>query len=156
MHSGAAALPSFEAERRRRARRRRQASLRWGLAFVVALGLSVVVSEFSPVRLVMGLPGVTSYLAGTLPTLRPSHLAGDLAEWYWGLGRWLLLLLDTVVIAFVGTLLGMAGALALCFHGSSAMARGRASYHLSRRVFDVARTVPELVYALMFVYALCS
>src|SRR5262249_52125330 len=84
---------------------------------------------------------------------RPSHLPADLAEWYWGLGTWLLLLLDTVVIAFVGTLLGVLGALALCFDGSSAMARGRLAHHGVRRALDVARPVPELVYALMFVYA---
>jgi phosphonate transport system permease protein len=124
-----------------------------GAALAVALGASAVVSEFSPVRVVQGLPGVTTYLVGTLPAIRPSHLLADLAEWYWGLGRWLLMLLDTVVIAFVGTLLGVLGALLLCFHGSSAMARGRLSYHGVRRGLDVARTVPELVYALMFVYA---
>jgi phosphonate transport system permease protein len=106
-----------------------------------------------PLRIARGLPGVTSYLAGTLPVLRLAYLPADLAEWYWGLGRWLLLLLDTVVIALVGTLLGVLGALLLCFHGSTATARGRVSYHGVRRVLDVARTVPELVYALMFVYA---
>jgi phosphonate transport system permease protein len=111
------------------------------------------VSEFSVARIVQGLPGVTSYLAGTLPTIRASQPLTDLADWFWGLGRWLLLLIDTVVIALVGTLLGMLGALLLCFHGSTATARGRGSYHAVRRALDAARTVPELVFALMFVYA---
>ena len=153
MRGASSALAAFEAERRQRTRRRRRARLLTGAALAVALGASAVVSEFSPVRVVQGLPGVTTYLVGTLPAIRPSHLLADLAEWYWGLGRWLLMLLDTVVIAFVGTLLGVLGALLLCFHGSSAMARGRLSYHGVRRGLDVARTVPELVYALMFVYA---
>ena len=146
-------MPAFEAERRRHVRRRRRARLLAGVALAAALGASAIVSEFDPLRIVRGLPGVTSYLAGTLPVIRPTHLLADVAEWYWGLGRWLLLLLDTVVIALVGTLLGVLGALLLCFHGSSATARGRASYHAVRRALDVARTVPELVYALMFVYA---
>ena len=153
MRGASSALAAFEAERRQRTRRRRRARLLTGAALAVALGASAVVSEFSPVRVVQGLPGVTTYLVGTLPAIRPSHLLADLAEWYWGLGRWLLMLLDTGVIAFVGTLLGVLGALLLCFHGSSAMARGRLSYHGVRRGLDVARTVPELVYALMFVYA---
>jgi phosphonate transport system permease protein len=151
--AASSALAAFEAERRVHARRRRRTRLLTGTVLVVAVGASAVVSEFSPVRIVQGLPGVTSYLAGTLPAVRPSHLLADLAEWYWGLGRWLLMLLDTVIIAFVGTLLGVLGALLLCFHGSSATARGRASYHGVRRALDIARTVPELVYALMFVYA---
>jgi phosphonate transport system permease protein len=149
----ASALAAFHAEHRQRGRRRRRARLLIGAALALALVASAAVSEFNPVRVVQGLPGVTTYLAGTLPSIRPSHLLVDLAEWYWGLGGWLLLLLDTVVIAFVGTLLGVLGALALCFHGSSATSRGRVSYHGVRRGLDVARTVPELVYALMFVYA---
>ena len=153
MPAVAAGRVAFETERLRRARRQRREWLVAGVALAAALAISAVVSEFSVVRIAKGLPGITSYIAGTLPTLRPSHLLADLAEWYWGLGHWLVMLLDTVVIAFVGTLLGAAGGLLLCFHGSSAMARGRASYQLARRALDVARTVPELVYALMFVYA---
>ena len=145
--------PAFDVERRRHARRRRRTQLLAGAVLAVALGASAVVSEFSPVRVVQGLPGVATYLVGTLPVMRSSHLWADLAEWYWGLGSWLVLLVDTVVIAFVGTLLGVLGALVLCFDGSNAMARGRVSYHGARRTLDIARTVPELVYALMFVYA---
>lgn len=153
MHATASALAAFEAERRQHARRCRRARLLTGAVLAAALGGSAIVSEFSPTRVVQGLPGVTTYLVGTLPAIRPSHVLTDLAEWYWGLGGWLLLLLDTVIIAFVGTLLGALGALVLCFHGSSAMARGWISYHAVRRGLDIARTVPELVYALMFVYA---
>ncbi len=153
MQLAPAELAEFEAERRRRARRRRRSGVLIGAALGVALLASAVVSEFSPGRVLQGLPGVTSYLAGTMPTLRPAHLLTDLAEWYWGLGRWLLMLVDTLIIAFVATLLGVLGGLLLCFHGSTATARGRLSYHAVRRGLDVARTVPELVYALMFVYA---
>jgi phosphonate transport system permease protein len=153
VHTSASTRAVFEVERRAHARRRRRGRLLVGVALALGIGVSATVSEFDPIRVVRGLPGVTNYLVGTLPVIRPSHVLADLAEWYWGLGRWLLLLADTVIIAFVGTLLGVVGACLLCFHGSSAMARGRASYQAVRRALDVARTVPELVYALMFVYA---
>jgi phosphonate transport system permease protein len=153
VHASTSARSAFEAERRAHARRRRRTRLLVGVALALSIGGSAIVSEFDPIRVVQGLPGVTSYLAGTLPVIRPAHLLADLGDWYWGLGRWLLMLADTVIIAFVGTLLGVVGACLLCFHGSNAMARGRASYHGVRRALDVARTVPELVYALMFVYA---
>jgi phosphonate transport system permease protein len=94
------------------------------------------------------------YIRGTLPTLRLATLGADLAEWYWGLGRWLLLLADTVLIAMMGTLLGGATALILCFPASARLAPSRILYVTARRAMEVARTVPELVWALIFVYAL--
>ena len=92
-------------------------------------------------------------MVGTLPVIRASSVAADLAEWYWGLGRWLLMLLDTLLIAFVGTLGGAAVAFILCFPASRNLAANRVVYFACRRGLEVARTVPELVYALIFVYA---
>jgi phosphonate transport system permease protein len=125
--------------------------------FVAVLGAataaSLVVGEVNPRNLVEGFPGLVEYIRGTLPTLRAASLGADLREWYWGLGRWLLLLGDTVLIAFMGTLLGGAGALLLCFPASAGLAPSRLLYVVSRRTMEVARTVPELVWALIFVYA---
>jgi phosphonate transport system permease protein len=88
-----------------------------------------------------------------LPTLRLASLGADVAEWYWGLGRWLFLLLDTIVIAFMGTLLGLTGAFVLCFAAARNLSPHRWLSLLTRRVLEIARTVPDLVYALIFVYA---
>jgi phosphonate transport system permease protein len=73
------------------------------------------VSEVSISQFVEGLPGFVAYIRGTLPTIRVDHIGTDIAEWYWGIGRWLILLLDTLLMAFMGTLLGASGALTLCF-----------------------------------------
>jgi hypothetical protein len=59
-----AELAEFEAERRRRARRQRRSEVLIGAALGVALLASAVVSEFSPARVLQGLPGVTSTWRG--------------------------------------------------------------------------------------------
>jgi phosphonate transport system permease protein len=76
-----------------------------------------------------------------------------LGEWYWGLGKWLNLLLDTVLIGFLGTLLGVLGAAVLCFPASRNLMPRYSVYFLFRRTLEIARAVPELVYALIFVFA---
>lgn len=134
-------------------RARRVQTLLFGALLVLATAGSLVVGEVSPRNLVEGLPGLVDYVRGTLPTLRPATLGADLAEWYWGLGRWLVMLADTVLIAVMGTLLGAAAALLLCFPASATLAPSRLLHFAARRAMEVARTVPELVWALIFVYA---
>lgn len=132
---------------------KRRTTLLYGALFGVALALSAWVGEFSVVRIVQGLPRVGEYLVKTLPALSMATLGHDLAEWFWGLPKWLKLLWETVLIAYLGTLLGTLGALALAFDASDNLKRHAASYWLARRVLEIARTVPELVFALVFVFA---
>lgn len=70
-----------------------------------------------------------------------------------GHGRWLSLLLDTILIAFMGTLLGTAGAFAWCFPAARNVTSQRWASFVCRRCLEIARTIPDLVYALIFVYA---
>jgi len=56
-------------------------------------------------------------------------------------------------MAIVGTLGGAAVAFLFCFHAAANLAPDGWSFFLSRRAFEIARTVPELVFALIFVYA---
>ncbi len=81
-------------------------------------------------------------------------LWADLAEWFWGLKRWLRLLGDTMLIAYVGTLLGAVGGFCLCFLASANLVKSRAG-RSSRRagLLEFCRTVPEIVFALIFVLA---
>jgi phosphonate transport system permease protein len=122
-------------------------------AFLLALAGSLWVSEVSLSKLVAGLPGLMGYIQVTLPTLRIDHFGSDVAEWYWGIGRWLRLLLDTLLMAFMGTLFGAAGALALSFPAARNLTTHYWLSMVCRRLLEVLRTVPELVFALLFVYA---
>jgi len=132
--------------------RRRQTVL--AVAVLLAgLFASAYVGEVSLSQFVQGAPGIFDYIRHTLPTLRPAHLPEDLAAWYWGLGKWLGALWDTVVIALLATLLGSAGACLLCFPASRNLVRGGWIVFAARRLTEVARAVPDLVYALVFVFA---
>jgi phosphonate transport system permease protein len=154
--AGALSSPSvrlFAARWRELQGRRRRASLVYGALFVAALLLSAWVGEFNPARIAHGLPRIHEYVVKTLPTLTWTNLPGDLAEWFYGLPRWLRLLGETVLIAYVATLLGTAGAVALCFDAAQNFRRSAWGYWAARRLLEVARTIPDLVYALIFVFA---
>ena len=125
----------------------------FGGIFLLAVAGSLWVSEVSISHFVEGLPGLLAYIRGTLPTIRVDHIDTDIAEWYWGIGRWLKLLLDTLLMAFMGTLLGVLGALILCFPAAHNLTAHRWTSAICRRLLDLFRTVPELVFALIFVYA---
>jgi phosphonate transport system permease protein len=146
-------VDGFERLYRVQQARKHRLTLLYGGAFAVALALSAWVGEFDPFRIVQGLPRVGEYLLKTLPSLSLATLGADLAEWFWGLPKWLGLLWETVLIAYLGTLLGTLGALALSFDAADNLKRHPVGYWLSRRVLEVARTVPELVFALIFVFA---
>lgn len=120
---------------------------------VAALIASALIGEVDPSRLAAGLPQAWAYVWGTVPVLRADSLGADLGEWYWGLGSWLRLAGETVLMGFTGTVLGGVAGLLLCFPASRNLVQGHALHFACRRILEVARTVPELVYALIFVYA---
>lgn len=135
-----------------RAGRRRQ-TLLFGVLFLIALAVSIQVGEFSLPNLVEGLPGLFTYVQGTLPDLHWSTMGSDVKEWYWGFGNWIQLLVDTIMLAFMGTLIGTSFAFLLCFPGSRNLVQSYALYFICRRIMEFARAVPELVYAMIFVFS---
>jgi phosphonate transport system permease protein len=146
-------LVSFEDRYRQQRFTRRLWTLLYGALFAAALAASVIVSDFSVPGLIKGLPMAWNYIAGTLPTLTLENLWGDLANWYWGLRFWLRLLVETILMGFVGTVLGGVLGLALCFPASRNLVQSTGIYFAARRTLELCRTVPELVFALIFVFA---
>ncbi|MBK1661187.1 phosphonate ABC transporter, permease protein PhnE [Paracraurococcus ruber] len=93
-----------------------------------------------------------------LLTLEAGALAGqrvwlDPAEWFWGLPDWLSKLGDTVLIAYVGTLLGATGGFLFGLLSADNIVRSRPLRWGVRRCLEFCRTVPEIVFALIFVIA---
>lgn len=76
----------------------------------------------------------------------------DPAEWFWGWKTWLALLGETLLIAYTGTMLGALGGFALCFLCASNLTRMLPRW-IARRALEICRTVPEIVFALIFVLA---
>ncbi len=81
------------------------------------------------------------------------HVLTDVGEWFWGLGRWTRQLVDTLLIAYLGTLLGAICAFFLCFAAAVNLTANPAKRFFARRFLEFCRTVPEIVFALIFVVA---
>jgi phosphonate transport system permease protein len=130
---------------------------RWTIAGLVLIVIFSVLSgwmgEVDFAKFWNGLPRFVSYFHDILPQLRAESLGADLEEWFWNLDGWLALLFDTLLVAYVGTLFGAIAAFVLCFLASANLTRSAALRFASRRLLEFCRTVPEIVFALMFVYA---
>jgi phosphonate transport system permease protein len=132
----------------------RRNALLAGLAVALALTLaSSWMAEVRPTTFASNITNFGSYIRQILPVLTLQDLGGDLANWYWGLGKWLRLLGETILIAYLGTLAGAIGAFCLCFLASANMMRSPAVRWTARRCLEFCRTVPEIVFALFFVIA---
>jgi phosphonate transport system permease protein len=134
------------------ARRRRQSLL---VLAILAI-LIAIAGRFGEVdldNLLRNISNFTSYFGRIIPRLSIANFGADLADWYWNITGWLKLLLDTVLIAYLGTLIGACGAFATAFFAAANLAPSNALRWCVKRVFEFCRTVPDLVFALMFVSA---
>jgi phosphonate transport system permease protein len=120
---------------------------------IVAVALSSVSAEVSLGKLFGNIGNFTSYFGRLLHLDSGALVVSDPVEWYWGLGRWLRLLGETLLMAYVGTALGALGAFFLCFLAAANVTPRPWLRVVVRRFCELCRTVPELVFALMFVIA---
>ena len=138
--------------RAHRAHARREQIL--GVAiFALCVAGAVEVSGFSIGRLIEGLPRVGDFLFGLVPPLHWATLGADLASWFWGLREWLELVWTTLMIAFFGTAVGTVVGGIASFYAARGLGGGRWSGAALRRTLEIARTVPDLVWALIFMFA---
>jgi phosphonate transport system permease protein len=119
------------------------------LATIVASG----VAEIDLAKLFTNFGRFTNYIGRLFYLDSGLPVWSDTAEWFWGWKKWLLLLGDTLLIAYLGTVLGFAGAFFLCFLASANLNTHAWSRAFVRRFLEFCRTVPELVFALIFVVA---
>ena len=123
------------------------------IILVVAIGLAGIAGEVDLAKFAGNIHRLPNYVWSIIPTLTWGNLGTDLNEWFWNLEDWLKLLVDTLLIAYLGTLLGAVGGFLLCFSGTANLTRRRWVRILSRRFLEFWRTVPEIVFALLFVVA---
>jgi phosphonate transport system permease protein len=152
-------VATFERHRKELIHARRNRTILWTALFLLLLVLSINVSQFFPGKLAAGLPKIGDYIHDTLPVLKPSELLADsktegsIAYWYFNLPKYLQLLFETINIALFATMLGALAALVLCFPASRNLVNSAVTYHIARRLMEIARGVPEIIYAIVFVYA---
>jgi phosphonate transport system permease protein len=95
----------------------------------------------------------TSYIGRIFMLEDGSLVFSNPIEWFWGLKKWLRLLGETLLIAYLGTVIGGLGAFVLSFASARNMVAGPGLSFAARRFLEFCRTVPELVFALIFVIA---
>ncbi len=146
---------AFQAARRAR----RYATLFWGGVLLACLLVSAWVSEVRPAALADGIPRISEYFTRLLPSLTWEALfadwetEGSLAFWFYRADKWAWLIFQTSQMALLATLFGGLAGFALCFPAARNLSPRPWLYHLTRRGLEICRTVPEIVFALIFVWA---
>ena len=135
--------------------RRRQTLL--GAALLVALIVAAgAVGEVSLPKFIANIGNFTSYIDRLLHLDSGAFVLSDVSEWFWGVtqkNKWLPLLGETLLIAYVGTITGALGAFVWSFVAAQNLVQSTWLRVGARRFLEFCRTVPELVFALIFVVA---
>jgi phosphonate transport system permease protein len=148
-----ARLEVLLADYQREVGRRRRQSLLVLAILVILIAIAGRFGEVDLNYLFQHISNFTSYFGRIVPKLGIAHFDADVADWYWNFTGWLKLLLDTVLIAYLGTLIGASGAFTIAFFAAANLAPSNVLRWSIKRIFEFCRTVPDLVFALMFVSA---
>lgn len=134
------------------ARRRWRTVLGFGIA-LAALALAAVGAEVDLGTFFGKIGNFFSYFDRIFRLDSGARVWTDPAEWFWGWQKWLGLLGETLLISYVGTLAGAVLALLLNFFAARNTAPHPWLLFVTRRFMEVCRTVPDIVFALVFVIA---
>jgi phosphonate transport system permease protein len=152
------AATSLEAAFQARRRTRLVGGLGGCVVLCAALLLAAWVSEAYPSSLIAGAPRIGEYFWKLRPDLRLPVLfagtdaQGSLAYWMYRIDIWLWLLFETSQMAALATLSGALLAALLCWPAAINLAPNRAVHFAFRRVLELFRSVPDIVYALILVW----
>lgn len=138
----------------RQAVARKRLRLLLGVAvFAAALVLAAIGAEVNLRTLFTYFGNFVSYFDRILTLDNGQRVWTDFGEWFWGWRKWLKMLGETVLISYVGTLTGAVFAFALNFFAAENTSPSPWLRFVVRRLLEFARTVPGIVFALVFVIA---
>ncbi len=138
---------------RRAARGRRLRLLAFLAVAAVLIGLSAIQAEVDPKTLFAKIGGFTSYFDRLATLDDGKRVWTEPAEWFWAFKRNARLIGETILMAYVGTLTGFVFAFAFNFLASPNLTQRAWVVFLARRGLEFCRTVPDIVFALIFVVA---
>jgi phosphonate transport system permease protein len=148
-----AQLAALNAVYRKAVARRR---LRFALAaavFLIAVVVAAVGAEVNLRTLFTYFGNFISYFDRILRLDNGARVWTDFGEWFWGWHKWLRMLGETILASYVGTLIGTVWAFVLNFFAAENTAPVAWLRFVVRRLLEFARTVPSIVFALIFVIA---
>lgn len=134
------------------ARKRR----RFAVGLVVFVGLMIIAglgAEVAPKTVVDKIGNFVGYFDRILNLDAGARVWTDPGEWFWGWQKWLKLLAETLLLSYVGTTIGAIGAFSLNFFAAANVSPHPALRFAVRRLLEFCRTVPGIVFALIFVIA---
>jgi phosphonate transport system permease protein len=138
----------------RRAVGRKRLRLLAGIAiFTAALVLAAIGAEVNLRTLFTYFGNFVSYFDRILTLDSGQRVWTDAGEWLWGWRKWLKMLGETLLISYVGTLIGATFAFCLNFFAAENTSPAPWPRFVVRRLLEFARTVPGIVFALVFVIA---
>jgi phosphonate transport system permease protein len=146
-------LVALKAAYRRAVARKRLRLFAGAVLFVAALILAAVGAEVNLRALFTYFGNFVSYFARILTLDNGQRVWTDVGDWFWGWRKWLKMLGETLLISYVGTLIG--AVLAFCLNFLAAENTSPAPWlrYVVRRLLEFARTVPGIVFALIFIMA---
>ena len=133
--------------------RRRLRVLIGAALFMVVLLVACVGAEVNLKSFLAHVGNFASYFDRLMKLDDGRRVWTNLPEWFWGLRKWLRMLGETLLISYVGTLLGTVFAFCLNFLAAENTSPAPELRFGVRRLLEFARTVPGIVFALIFVMA---
>ena len=121
--------------------------------FAAALLLAAIGAEVNLRTLFTYFGNFLSYFDRIFTLDNGQRVWTDVGEWLWGWRKWLKMLGETLLISYVGTLTGAVLAFALNFFAAENTSPSPWLRFVVRRLLEFARTVPGIVFALIFVIA---
>jgi phosphonate transport system permease protein len=121
--------------------------------FVVALLAAAIGAEVNLRTLFTYFGNFVGYFDRILKLDDGTRVWTNFGEWFWGWQKWLKMLGETILISYVGTLIGAVFAFALNFSAAENTSLSPWLRFMVRRLLEFARTVPGIVFALIFVIA---
>ncbi len=132
---------------------RRRTVLIGAVLMMVATGLAAIGAEVRPGTFWANIGNFGSYFNRLTQLDTGARVWTDPVYWYWGLRRWSLQLGQTLLIAYVGTATGAVLGLAGGVLASRNITPSPTLRFIAIRVLEFDRTVPDIVFALIFVVA---
>ena len=134
-------------------RRKRLRGLLATALFLSALVVAAIGSEVNLRTFFTYFGNFVSYFDRVLTLDDHTRVWTNFGEWFWGWQKWLKLLGETILISYVGTAIGAVLAFALNFFAAENTSPAPWLRFVVRRALEFARTVPGIVFALIFVIA---
>jgi len=127
--------------------------------FILLFGAAAAATDFDLKRLIGGLPRTVDFFAKAAPDLEAGLLLedektkGSLRYWFHDWNEWAALVLQSVEMALLATVAATLIAFPLAFLTAKPTSLHPALHMALRRLFELLRTIPDIVLALIFVFA---